>query len=83
MSVRNGRGNGFRQEGRGIEMAVFRLSALDEKINTLTQDLIALTADYERQKLAMQTRLARLQAVRAKITPEMEQLLTQLNAALE
>lgn len=64
-------------------MAVFRVSALDERINKLQEQIAALEADYVNQRAGKLARLAALRAIRARITPEMEQLLTQLNAALE
>lgn len=73
----------WQREGRGIEMAIFRLSALDERINNLQTELAMIRADAEANIARIKAKLAKLQAVRAQITPEMEKLLAQLNAALE
>lgn len=64
-------------------MAVFRLSSLDERINALQTELVMVKADAESNIARIKAKLLKLQSVRAQITPEMEQLLTQLNAALE
>jgi uncharacterized protein involved in exopolysaccharide biosynthesis len=64
-------------------VAVFKISSLDERINTVQQALTELETSHARDKARIEARLAKLRAVRARITPEMEALLAQLNDALE
>lgn len=63
-------------------MVIFSVSRLDARIVELQGQLDALKADFARDAVTLKTKIERLQAVRAQITPEMELLLEQLNAAL-
>lgn len=58
------------------------VAQLDQRIIDLQARLTAGAADFAREQTALKRQIAKLQAVRAQITPEMEALLTQLNAAL-
>lgn len=63
-------------------MAIPGVSALDERINALKQQLATSKAESARFEADLTAKIARLEAVRAKITPEIVKMIVELNAAL-